>query len=160
MMQIPDKVVPRFWAKVRKTEGCWLWTGAMQSSRYGQIGWDHKVYLAHRVSYWLHKGAIPVGMQIDHLCRNRLCVNPLHLEVVTNAENVARTNTPQGIVVRTGFCQRGHDLTLPNSRRGGTNKHQCRECHNASMRRMRSRQKGSVVGVDAGDARPCPPSNA
>lgn len=76
--------------------GCWLWSGEINSSGYGRIsqGNNHcgaRVrYLAHRVSYELHKGAIPKGMDLDHLCRVRLCVNPAHLEPVTRSENNRR----------------------------------------------------------------------
>lgn len=149
MITIPLKVRPRFWAKVDKThDGCWTWTGARQSSGYGQIGWDGKVYLAHRVSYALHIGPIPNGLCIDHLCRNRLCVRPEHLEAVTIRDNVARSDTPQGRVLRTGFCQRGHDMRDPANRRGGVNSHQCGECRRAS----RLRQKRRVVSIDTADA--------
>lgn len=82
----------RFWAKVRKTETCWEWTGAtvhgygaMQLGRRG----EGKVY-AHRVSWELANGPIPEGLHIDHLCRNRRCVRPAHLEPVTLAENNRR----------------------------------------------------------------------
>ena len=78
---IREPMRSRFWSKVRKTEGCWIWNGAIQNSGYGCF-WVNGVSLkAHRLSYELEKGKIPDGLVIDHLCRNRRCVNPRHLEV-------------------------------------------------------------------------------
>lgn len=80
----------RFWEKVDKTSGCWLWTGALTDG-YGQISvGQNMVKLAHRLSYEWVKGAIPDGLAIDHMCHTRRCVNPAHLRLATwkqNAEN-------------------------------------------------------------------------
>jgi hypothetical protein len=82
----------RLWAKVNKEgdeNGCWNWTAALRNG-YGVIGQKKSLLYAHRVSYELLVGLIPVGYQIDHLCRNRRCVNPAHLEAVTQQENIRR----------------------------------------------------------------------
>lgn len=87
------EVANRFWSKVNKTETCWLWTAAIvQSTGYGRIGTGgrHHMNSAHRVAYEMMVGPIPKGLQIDHLCRVRHCVNPAHMEVVTSAENTRR----------------------------------------------------------------------
>jgi DNA-binding transcriptional ArsR family regulator len=68
---------------------CWLWTGS-HNGKYGKLSVDKRLMYAHRFAYEVHKGAIPDGHVIDHLCRVRLCVNPDHLEPVTNAENIER----------------------------------------------------------------------
>ena len=91
----------RFWEYVERGEGCWLWTGGFNSWGYGQF-WDGETTMqAHRFSYRLAKG--PIRHQIDHLCRNRGCVNPDHLEDVTARENLIRSPLTQaGIAVRGG----------------------------------------------------------
>jgi hypothetical protein len=76
-----------FWAKVDKTERCWLWTAAKTHNGYGVTGITGCEQLAHRHSYTLANGPIPKGMQIDHVCYTRECVNPSHLRAVTHWEN-------------------------------------------------------------------------
>lgn len=77
-----------FWAKVQKTESCWNWTGSTSTVGYGQLRVAGRILWAHRMSYERVNGPIPAGMQIDHICHNRLCVNPDHLRVATKKQNM------------------------------------------------------------------------
>lgn len=117
----------RFWAKVEKTDTCWLWTAALVKG-YGRFyDTDMRPVGAHRWAYELLVGPIPEGLTIDHLCRVRRCVNPDHLEVVTQRENVAR-------VPPKTHCPHGHAFTAANTyirkpkADGLRPARQCREC--------------------------------
>ena len=107
----------RFWPKVRMTHTCWIWTGATAMG-YGRInagGRHGKSLQAHRVAYEFMVGPIPAGLQLDHLCRNKRCVNPLHLEAVTQRENLLRGDTIPGRNAAKTHCIRGHEFTPDNT---------------------------------------------
>ena len=129
----------RFWSKVHKTDDCWNWTAATnhtgEARAYGQFWFDGKLVLAHRFAYELEVGPIPDGIDTDHLCRNRLCVRPDHLEPVTRAENKRRGL--QGVPVT--HCKRGHEFT-PESTYVQP-KSGCRACHVCKKERDRKRHK-------------------
>lgn len=85
----------RFWSKIEKREnGCWVWTGSLSPQGYGQLQspGNQGLVLAHRFAFELIYGPVPEGLVLDHLCRNHACCNPLHLEAVTQKENVRRGN--------------------------------------------------------------------
>lgn len=88
----PIALADRFWAKVKKTEGCWLWTGAVVNATYpyGQLWVDGRHQLAHRIALALAGRVIPDGTEVDHLCRVPRCVRPSHLDTVSHAENNRR----------------------------------------------------------------------
>ena len=94
-------------------DGCWLWAGAVMSTGYGKLTWQYQQMLAHRASYELHVGPIPDGMQIDHLCEVRLCVNPKHLEPVMQYENLRRA-ADRRVVCRNGHLRSEHRHILPS----------------------------------------------
>lgn len=89
-VEVTAETVKTFWSRVDKTDGCWLWTAAKNSDGYGYFSIKGYSVRAHRWAYELNVGPIPKNRVIDHLCRNRSCVRPDHLELVTNQENVIR----------------------------------------------------------------------
>lgn len=98
--------------------GCWLWTDALNTNGYGVV-WDpakQKQSKAHRVAYEELVGAIPDELPIDHLCRNRACINPEHLQPVTLGENVRRGVSPPAQRARQTHCKNGHELSGYNLR--------------------------------------------
>jgi hypothetical protein len=105
--------------------GCWVWQGALHGGGYGRTCVRGKPMKAHRAYWEKANGPIPEGLHIDHLCRNRACVNPKHLEPVTNLENIRRGHTAMGHALRTGLCLRGH--VLPE-RKPGSRKRRCYTC--------------------------------
>lgn len=117
--------------------GCWLWHGAIDSHGYGQVN----VYLgvrdekkrsttarAHRRSYEHHKGPIQEGLELDHLCRRRNCINPAHLEPVTTRENGLRGDTIQSRYAVRTHCNHGHEFTPENIYRDNRGYRRCRQC--------------------------------
>lgn len=125
----PPTPAQRFFAKVNKTEACWIWTGATQADGYGRFFVAAgEVTNAHRYAFELLVGPIPDGLVLDHLCRVKSCVNPDHLQAVTVAENNRRGVGFAGQHRKT-HCIRGHEFTPENTYRHpkrGTRT--CREC--------------------------------
>lgn len=139
----PPSVEERFWAKVNKTDTCWLWTASLDTRGYGQFGIRHgKLVRAHRYAYESLAGPHDAGLELDHLCRVRRCVNPDHLEPVTHRTNVLRGVAPVAKRARQTHCRRGHPLTGSNLYIKPNGTRQCRRCH-ADRERQRYRESRS-----------------
>ena len=123
MNGLPESIVVKI-DRPPVEEGCWHWTGGRTSHGYGTLWFDGRSQRAHRVVYEALVGPIPDGLVIDHLCRNRLCVNPDHLEPVTLLENIRRG---QGNGSKT-HCPSGHEYTPENTRRNALGWRYCRTC--------------------------------
>ncbi|MFI1942236.1 HNH endonuclease signature motif containing protein [Streptomyces purpureus] len=123
-----------------RSGACWLWTKALDRHGYAEIKIDRRHYLAHRVSYELFVGPIPPGLVIDHLCRVRSCLNPAHLEPVTNRENVLRGEGLAAQNAAKAHCPQGHPYDEANTILRPSGSRRCRACHNASTnRKVRNR---------------------
>jgi len=120
-------------------EGCWLWKGCLTNG-YGIFTIKHKNVLAHRISFVHWNGEIKQGLEIDHLCRNRTCCNPAHLETVTHIVNVKRGNL--GIINKNKtHCKNGHGFTKENTIITVSGKRNCRICVYSQNRKSKLRLK-------------------
>lgn len=135
-----EHLLARFWAKVNKTDTCWLWTGSINKRGYGRVrrgGKVGRIILAHRYAYEASIGPIPAGLVIDHVCRVKHCVNPSHLEAVPDRVNVARGIGPTAVNARKTHCKRGHEFTLANTGLKLSNGRYCRRCSYEANRARR-----------------------
>jgi hypothetical protein len=136
-MQALEKVKDRFESKVLKTKSCWIWQASKNDKGYGMFWLNGRYVRAHRFFYMIFKGALDSSLVIDHLCKNTLCVNPNHLEQVTQAENVRRGSAGKinNSQARKTNCPKGHEYSRLNK----SGHRLCGKCR--SEQEMRSRKR-------------------
>ncbi len=150
---MPFSLPDSFWDRVEQpgSDACWPWRSYLNHSGYGtfavkQEDGRYRKHLAHRLAYEALVGPITEGLVIDHLCRNRSCCNPKHMEPVTIGENVMRGDTLTARYSKRTHCSKGHELTSENLRRRSGQKgrgRECLTCHN-ERNRMRRVAKADV----------------
>ena len=151
-MLFNDNTLQRFWAKVNKNgplfDGtpCWLWTAYLDPEGYGRLFYVDAQHYAHRISYEMLVGPIPIGLTIDHLCRVRHCVNPLHLEPVTRGQNVLRGSGYAATNARATHCPQNHpydetNTLIERTKMGAFTRRRCKTCRRIYQRKWRQSVK-------------------
>ena len=150
---LPEKLTPeqrthaRFWANVEKTSTCWEWRGSISVYGYGQFGARERSWRAHRFAWVELRGEIPTGLVLDHLCRNRACVNPDHLEPVTDRVNTLRGIGGSALNAAKTHCKRGHEFDAENTATDNHGNRECVECRRHRQREYKRRVR-AVGGTE------------
>lgn len=153
---LPDRFLKRvdmngpYW----NGSACWLWTGGTVNG-YGRFYYEYRDRPAHRVSYQLLVGEIPIGLQLDHLCRVRGCVNPAHLEPVTRRENILRGEGASARCAAATHCPQGHPYAGANLYVAPSGYRVCRECRRQGLKRTYAKhpEKWAANGLARRQAR-------
>ena len=133
-------VEDRFWSKVNKTDTCWLWLSSLTQG-YGSFWMNGKPQRAHRIAYELRKGPIPESMELDHLCRNRACVNPAHLQPVDHRTNVLRGASLMAMRAKQTYCKQGHAFDVLNTYYSLMGTRRCRRCRAECEKKRRQKER-------------------
>jgi hypothetical protein len=138
--------IMRFWQKVSIQEnGCWLWDAGISNHGYSEFSLDGKMIKGHQFAYEHFRGSIPEGLEPDHLCRNRACVNPWHMELVVHIENCNRGEVGKHNRDKT-HCPHGHLYDESNTYYApGVTNRQCRICKRENKRKYRDRKLGEPI---------------
>lgn len=121
--------------------GCWLWEGGLCTNGYAQIMIARRYKMAHVVCYKIHRGDYPDGLELDHHCRVRSCINPDHLEPVTKLENMRRARV---LMAPKTHCKNGHLFTPDNIYSYGDGRRHCRNCIKDASAKRYAATKGSA----------------
>lgn len=144
-----DNIRERLLGNVRTSStGCWDFQGTRILSGYGRISWNGRAWLTHRVSYTLFVGTIPAGLEIDHLCKNKACCNPAHLEAVTRGENIRRGTQWHHLAEKERaktVCPAGHSYDSENTYFSPSGCRQCRICKRAAGHRYAERSRAAIA---------------
>ncbi len=146
----------RFWAKVEKSDGCWVWIGFKRHSGYGYYwptqasGEVVKSLFAHRVSLYLSGVVLPLGLVADHICRNRACVKPEHLRLVTSRENTLENSlNVAALNKQKTHCLHGHEFNDLNTRnyykKTGSPARRCISCEKKYQADYYKNNRGKAV---------------
>lgn len=127
--------------RVHPISGCWEWSRSLTSEGYGHLYYLGRKEYAHRIAWRLWVGPIPDELELDHLCRNRSCCYPAHLEPVTH-----RTNLRRGIPGMATHCVNGHEFTPENTRRRKEGRRQCRACDRIRQRKYNQLKQAPLRG--------------
>ena len=138
--RIEDSIIPE------PNSGCWIWLGGLRSKKdgYGGCDWEGKSWRTHRLVYTLLRKAVSNKLDIDHLCRNRICCNPDHLEPVTRAKNIARGNGVAPNNLRKTHCPQEHAYTSENTYIWKQQRF-CRTCSNIYKRNYKEQKRREAV---------------
>lgn len=144
---IEERTMERFWEKVEVNEetGCWEWAAGKKPNGYGQFRVGDGMVYAHRFAWEAFRGPIPEGLQIDHLCRVRGCVNPEHLEPVDCRTNLLRGDTVTATRAAQTECIHGHPFNDTNTYRRPNGGRHCRECGRLWTRERRAKKRTARV---------------
>lgn len=140
-----------FWRRVNKTSECWHWTGYVTRRGYGKLRYQGRQVAAHRLAYELYNGPVPDGLVLDHtchssdqncppgaICAHRICVNPDHLNPVTNSENMLLGGNAKA---RQTYCLNGHEFDEANTYIKPNGCRMCRRCRVAAVRRAKNKER-------------------
>jgi len=136
-----EKAKLRLFDKSKKVGDCIEYCGPVNNCGYGKMWFENRTDYAHRVSYILYKTSIDTGLQVDHLCRNRRCINPKHLELVTPKENIARKilASVTGLFINKIKCEHTNGKNYSNG--------QCKECYKELRKQYNKAYKLRIKGI-------------
>jgi len=152
----PHTAEERFWSYVERgpENQCWEWQGYIDIDGYGQF-WNETLCRAHRYAYELMVGPIPEGLVLDHLCNNKICVNPHHLEATTNRTNTLRADGLPSRNARKTHCLHGHPFNEVNTYRGEDGGRRCRTCLRMYRARVSQTRREERTAILAGLSAKC-----